>query len=175
MGTVYSVTGTFGTADAAFAIGERVREIADEQATIRLLLPGKDEGTVEASIESSGEGWHRIAVFGFGVGLLGAYVFDTILGASWTVGIVGLATGVLTGGLLGMWLSGESVSIRRSQREERGRVADALRAGHSVVTVSVRTHRDAERVRELIEDADGYIETAEQPARNPIEESALLH
>lgn len=168
MGT-FTVSGTFSTADAALAAGERLRELADQHATIRLLLPGKDDLTVEASIEPRSD-WRKIAVFGFGLGLVGAYVFDTLLQATWTVGFLGLATGAVTGVMLGLWLSGEHLFARSAERAHAGPVALALRQGHSVVSAVVPSHRVAEQVRELLENAEGYLETAERPARAAIEE-----
>jgi hypothetical protein len=167
MGT-FTVTGMFGTADDVLAAAERVREQVGDEASVQLFLPGKADQAIEASVEADSSDWRRIAVFGFGLGLVAAYVFQTI-GASWQMGLVGLTTGTLAGVLLGAWLSGESFPSRIARREMRGRVGRALRGGHPAILVAVADRHAAERVRDLLEAAEGYLDEAEHP-RAPIEQ-----
>src|SRR5262245_32263774 len=100
--SAYSVSGTFESSDDALDAGEKIRELAGEEATIHLFLPGRQ--MVEASVRATGGDWTKIAVLGFAVGLVGAYTLLSILGASFALGVVGLVVGVAAGALLGIWL-----------------------------------------------------------------------
>jgi hypothetical protein len=167
--STYSVSGTFESSDHALDAGEKIRELAGEEATIHLLLPGKQ--MVEASVKATGGDWTKIAVLGFAVGLTGAYTTLSILGASFALGVVGLVVGVAAGALLGIWLQGERFEARFGEVYPGSRASKALSQGHAVVRITVASRRLAERVRKALEDSDGYLESESSPPRARIDEA----
>src|SRR5947209_4686079 len=106
-----TITAIFASSDAALEAGERARELAGRRATVRVFLPGSKGGVLETSVLSDVGGTGKVAAFGMALGIAGALAAG-LLGASFGMALVCLATGGLTGVMLGVWLTGEIYPTR---------------------------------------------------------------
>jgi hypothetical protein len=150
-----TLTATFADEEAALEAAERVRERAGPRAGVRLLIPERPQQVIDASVVAVRSPWRWVGVFGFALGLVGAYVFLS-MGAHWTLGLLSIATGVTGGVLLGAWLSGEEFAARVASTAELRRHAEPLRSGRSVVVARVKRSQ-GEAVWRLLEDFGGLV------------------
>jgi hypothetical protein len=163
----FTVTAVFDSAGAAIAAAEKMREaVSPGHGSSEVLLPGH----APFQVEWQNTDWLKIALFGAAFGLVGTYIFLSILGGGFWYGFAGLVAGVAAGVMLGVWVSGETFATRPGLRVDGERVRDALAQGRAVVRVSVEHRKDAERAAELLETMDGYVEEPALPIRASIEE-----
>jgi hypothetical protein len=133
----------FKSEEKALEVAESAKEVAPG-VPIRVLVPG--DGEVEVSVVTDRSDWPKVSLMGFILGLLGAYIFDT-MGASWRLGLIGLIVGAGAGVLLGLWLTGETLTRRNVELEETCR--DLLKQGRSVIIADPRRRSSTHKLHQL--------------------------
>lgn len=162
-----TVTGIFTDAESALQAAEDVREVAGPRATVRVLLPGQGRSLVEVAVVADTGGSLRVAAFGVALGFA-AGLFVLALGLGWTLALVALATGVASGLLLGLWLTGERFPSRLLAGPDAAAQRRALlHDGESVVTAVVGA-RYVDAVRRAIADGGGQVGDGFLPEREAL-------
>ncbi len=140
-----TITAVYDDPTVALAVAESSKEVAPN-VRIRVLVPGSNAPVV--TVVNDKRGWFQVAIMGFILGLVGAYVFDS-MGAGWAMGFVGWLTGTLGGLMLGFWLQGEAV-FRGSDRTLEKRFADLIADGKSVLYINAYRNEEADKIRAII-------------------------
>lgn len=151
-----TVTGIFSDPESALQAAEDVREVAGPRATVRVLLPGQADSLVEVAVVADASGTLRVIGFGAAIGVA-AMLFALAAGLGWTLALVALASGVSTGLLLGVWLTGERFPSRLlAGPDATARRRALLHDGEAVVTAVVGV-RYADAVRRAVADGGGQV------------------
>jgi hypothetical protein len=116
-------------------------------------------------IRADSAGWLRVALFGLAIGFIAGVVVD-ILGAGYKLGLVGLASGAVSGTLLAVWLWGEAQEPHDRIESDEARALVA--AGHPVVVVTVGSRHWRRVALDEIERSGGTVEELRgRPERRP--------
>ncbi len=146
-----TVVGVFTVHDAALGAGERAREVTGPGSSVRIYLPG-DATVVEGDVVKDQASFLRVALGSIALGLVGAGILAA--SARWTYAGLWLIWSLFVGLMMGAWLTGERVRAHRRMRTKREREgAD----GHALVTATVTTPGEAEKVTQVFERGGGHV------------------
>jgi hypothetical protein len=154
-----TIIAVFDDVAAALAACERLREL-EGVGTLRLYLPGDDGDPVAARLVSERSPWRATTVVGVALGLACA-ALAIALGPAHRLlyALVALASGALSGTLLGAWLGGERYPrAAAAPLDERARAL--AQAGRMVAFVDAADDA-VPLVRRVIDDGGGTL--APQP------------
>jgi hypothetical protein len=159
-----TLTGVFGDTEQALRASERLRELGAVGGSMRLFLPGDKGEAVETLVVRERSPWLRLTVFGVVTGLVFVYV-SWSLSASWLYAIVALVSGLLFGGLLGVWLGGPRYP-QTVRPHMRSRYAKLARDGRAVLLVDVDGTVATDEARRVMEEAGAYVSVGHWPVHD---------
>jgi hypothetical protein len=121
-------------------------------------MPGPNSKVVETAIVEDKASGPRVTALALVVGLAGAGALK-LLGASATQALVWLLLSMAAIVMLAFWLNGQrhSRDLLRANERPSPQVEQEIRAGRVVVTATVATEAEAEKVTRLMEAAGGQV------------------
>jgi hypothetical protein len=152
-----TINGIFPESDGALRAGEQAREAVKSKSAVRVFLSGPNSKLVESAVVDDKTSWRLLFVSSLAIGAVGAGILLAL--DRTTYAILWMLWSVGAGMMFGFWLNGQKVSrdLLRTNERPSPRVEEEIRAGHAVVTATVMTDAEAERVTSLMEAAGGRV------------------
>jgi hypothetical protein len=155
---MHTINGIFPGSDGALRASEQAREVVKVRSAIRVFTSGPNRKVLETAVVDDKAGWPRVTILAVVLGVVGAGVLAGF-GVSAMYVVLWLFWAGAAGVMFTLWLKGQRHSRDLLQTNERPspQVEEEILAGHAVMTASVATDAEAEKVTRLIEKAGGQI------------------